>query len=85
MIRNFFSIAVFLATITVASFGQDVFGRNDIIAWASVVQEQGPERVYVAWKKTDAALAQLVTNAGQESFASCTYDDLAWARKVYVS
>ncbi len=83
MIRNFFGIAVFLITIAVASFGQHVFGRDDIIVWAHVVQEQGPERAQIAWKKTDAALAQLVTNAGEETFLSCTYDDLAWATHLY--
>lgn len=85
MIRNFFGIAVFCITIAIASFGQDIFGRNDIIVWAHAVQEQGPARVNVAWQKTDQALAQLVTNAGQETFLTCTYDDLAWATKIYTA
>ena len=85
MIRKFVSVAIFLATISVASFGQDVFGRNDIVAWAHVVQEHGPEQAKLAWQRTDHALAQMVTNAGEETFLTCTYDDLGWAKKIYMS
>lgn len=85
MIRNFFGITVFLITISIASFGQNVFGRQDIQSWAHNVQQQGPDQARIAWQKTDQALAELVTHAGEETFLTCTYDDLVWAQNVYVA
>lgn len=73
MIRKFLSVAIFTATITLASFGQDVFGRNDLIAWAYVIQEKGPQRVEIALQKTDEALAQLAPEAGGPQPAVCMF------------
>jgi len=85
MIRSFLSVAVFTATITLASFGQNIFGRNDIIHWAQVVQANGPHRAQVAWAKTDAALAQLAPDAGVETPQTCSFETLQWPMQLYRS
>lgn len=83
MIRKFFAIAIFFATIMIASFGQHIVGREHIRLWAHQVQEQGPERLQTAWQTTDKALAALATQAGSEQLYHCTYSDLAWAQGFY--
>ena len=67
-----------------AAFGQHIFGREDIIRIASEVRENGPRHLNVAMHKTDAALAQLVTEAGTENpdDSTCHYEDLAWVISV---
>jgi hypothetical protein len=80
MIRRLFTMMVFSGTVTLAVFGQNVFGREHIIAWAHQVQAEGPKHVEAAWDETDKVLAQLVPQAGglesQECFLS---DDPQWA------
>lgn len=85
MIRNLFGVTVFLATISIASFGQNILSRDDLVHWAHNVQKYGPAQAQIAWQKTDEALAQLAPQAGQEILLTCTYDDFAWVKKVYAA
>lgn len=71
MIRRLFTLTVFTTTITLAAFGQHVFGREHIAAWAQRVQVEGPKQAQHAWQETDKALAQLSPQAGQETNDTC--------------
>lgn len=64
MIRKFISLAVFIGTISLASFGQHIFGRQDIENLAIHIREKAPHQSRIALKKTDELLAQLVTESG---------------------
>lgn len=83
MIRKFIHVTIFTATISLASFGQEIFGRDDIIHLAERIQKQAPQRVEVALAKTDEALAQLVPEAGSAAPQICTFDNLHWTLKTY--
>lgn len=85
MIRKFVSVVIFTVTVGLASFGQDVFGRNDIIHWAHQVQAQGPKQAAIAWEKTDAALAQLAPEAGSGLQSVCNIDNLEWVLRIHNS
>lgn len=84
MIRRLLAAMVFSATIMIAAFGQHIFGREDIVRLVADIREEGPTHAARALRKTDEALAQLVTEAGVEPGGdTCSYVDLAWARRVY--
>jgi hypothetical protein len=80
MIRRFIGMMIFSSTVTIAAFGQNVFGREDLINWAHRIQHEGPRHVQVAWRETDKMLAQLAPEAGQEEGALrlCLNDDPEW-------
>jgi hypothetical protein len=86
MIRRILTMTIFTATVLLAAFGQDVFGRNHLISLADRARTDAPRHIEMAWNKTDKALAQLVTEAGTEPTSSiCSYDSLDWAIKSYKS
>lgn len=72
MIRKFCGMMVFVATVLTASFGQHLFGPQDLDRWASNVQEHGPEQARIALKKTDIFLGNLATQAGTGPVRTCT-------------
>ena len=82
MIRRLFALCVFSATVTLASFGQGVFGREHLIVWAHEVQAKGPKQAQIAWRETDKLLASLAPEAGSE-YNYCTFETLAWATHFY--
>jgi formaldehyde-activating enzyme involved in methanogenesis len=84
MIRRFFTLLVFTATINLAAFGQHIFGRDDLIHWAHEVQKHGPAQAKIAWAKTDRVLASITPNAGSEK-VSCFFEDLQFPTKIYHS
>lgn len=71
MIRKFISLSIFLTTISIASFGENYFGRNEIAAWAKNIQVEGPTHAQIAMKKTDRFLNELSTKAGTETPRVC--------------
>ncbi len=82
MIRRLFTLCVFSLTVTLASFGQQVFGREHLIVLAHRVQAEGPARARTAWHETDKMLAHLVPQAGSED-PYCTPESLSWAIRLY--
>jgi hypothetical protein len=82
MIRRFFGMIIFTATVLVASFGQNLFGRSDLVNWAHTVQKEGPKHASNALNKTDDFLSHLSPSAGIESPDSCT-PDIDWAKVLY--
>ena len=72
MIRKFFGMMLFIATILTASFGENIFGRSDIDHWAHAIGRHAPKQANVAMKKTDAFLGNLATQAGTEQSITCT-------------
>lgn len=82
MIRRLFATFVFCATVGIAAYGQNIFGRDDIIVLAHQLKAEGPQRAAHAWHETDKMLASLAPSAGSET-ALCTFEDLAWAKKLY--
>jgi hypothetical protein len=74
MIRRFFSMMIFTATILTASFGQNIFGRQDIINWLHIVQQQAPRHAGQALAKTDVFLSHLAPSAGVELPDRCVAD-----------
>lgn len=83
MIRRFCSVFVFMTTISLAAFGQNIFDRDDLVAVAHHVQKEAPKHAAIAWHKTDTALAALVTEAGPGSEPMCYIDDPAVFQKIY--
>lgn len=81
MIRRLFALCVFSLTVTVASFGQQVFGREHLIVLAHRIQAEGPGQARTAWHETDKMLAQLVPQAGSED-PYCTFESLDWAKSL---
>jgi hypothetical protein len=61
MIRRFIGMMIFTVTVSMASFGQDVFGRDDLVVWAKHIEVQGPKHAVIAMKKTDRFLTELST------------------------
>lgn len=82
MIRRLFALCIFSATVTFASFGQEVFGREHLIVLAHEIQAKGPAKAQKAWKETDKLLASLSPEAGSEH-NYCTFETLDWARQLY--
>ena len=85
MIRRFFGMIIFTITILTASFGQNVFGREDIINWLQLVQQQAPKHAGQALAKTDVFLSHLAPSAGVEAPNKCTSDDMQWAQKLHLN
>ena len=82
MIRRLFALCIFSATVTFASFGQEVFGREHLINLAHEIQAKGPEHAEKAWHETDKLLASLAPEAGSER-NYCAIETLAWAKYLY--
>ena len=75
MIRKFFSLVLFIATVGTASFGQHLVGKDDIDRWAHQVRSEGPGHATIALQKTDQFLGNLSTQAGQGDVTTCTFAD----------
>lgn len=83
MIRKFFGMMIFVATITLASFGQNIFGRSDIDHWAQAMQHQNAQSktgskagmAANALKKTDVFIQDIVTQSGSGPAMTCSFDD----------
>lgn len=86
MIRRFIGMMIFTVTITMASFGQDVFGREHLISWAKQIEAEGPKHAASAMKKTDIFLSQLAPQAGVEQApTACFLKDQEWSKNTYQS
>lgn len=72
MIRKFFGMMIFIATILTASFGEHIFSRADIDHWATNIRQNGPGHAHVALQKTDDFIANLATQAGSGYQITCT-------------
>jgi hypothetical protein len=84
MIRRLLAVMIFSTTVMLAAFGQHIFGREDIVRLVADIREDGPRHIGRAIEKTDAALAQLVTEAGTEPAGDmCSYADFHWAVRMY--
>jgi hypothetical protein len=85
MIRRLITLMVFTSTVLLAVYGQHLFGRQHLIAWAHKVQTEGPTHAKIAWRQTDRILANLSPRAGNHDgyFAQCTLDDFAWTMQLY--
>lgn len=75
MIRKFFGMMLFIATILTASFGENIVGRSDIDRWATGIRQHAPAQASIALKKTDVTLAKLATHAGTGEQITCTLDN----------
>lgn len=82
MIRRLFALCVFVITVTLASFGQQVFGREHLIVLAHDLKTEGPQKARTALHQTDVLLASLAPQAGVGN-AFCTLDSLEWAQHLY--
>ena len=79
MIRRFFTFTVFVTTVFTAAFGQNIFGREDLIRWGHRIQAEAPARTQKALKQADVVLASLAPEAGTAADNVCTYETLAFA------
>lgn len=83
MIRRFFLMSLFCATVNLAAFGQHIFGREDLIRWSHKLQAEAPAKAHEAMQKTDMMLASLAPDAGTATDSICTFDNLAWAEHFH--
>lgn len=79
MIRNFFMLTVFTTTVSLAAFGQHIFGREDLVRLGHRIQAEAPAKTKKIWKKTDMMLASLAPEAGTAEDSVCTFESLQWA------
>jgi hypothetical protein len=83
MIRRFFGMVIFTTTILIASFGQNIFGRDDLITWMKTARVEAPRHASKAMERTDVFLSHLTPSAGSEASSVCTFDSLNDAQTIY--
>jgi hypothetical protein len=82
MIRRLFILFVFTVTVAMAAFGQNIFGREDILVLAHEAQKNAPKAASHVWNETDKFMAEIAPSAGSED-PTCSFDSLDWAITVY--
>jgi hypothetical protein len=83
MIRRFLGMIIFTTTILIASFGQNIFGRDDLISWMKTAQAEAPRHANRAMEQTDEFLSHLTPSAGSEADSVCTFETLEDAQTIY--